>query len=353
MKSCAINSHAIEYGKRARVGEAKVGANESEVHNGEAKVGATASEVRSEVRGGGKAAKVKASPAARLPAELVCMIAAHLRDSERLDMREVCRTWAAALPVMECYRDLSPQTRLDYFEDAPDPNRGVEALITPQFAAAHASGFLHAYVRTRENRTVWRTLTDETIRWLGLARLPARKRVKLLCNVSRHNAHTVCSCSGPCVVMCEVGRVLGVTAADFPAHPKLTQRTLEYAAYEGAVGVMRALLHMGVGAEYARMADGGVVAEACQVGSLKALKCLVREFRLTAHDLLTLGTGVKDTIHNGAVGWTLDYTFRFNQHKMLKFLVREVGITREQVRAAAQALRSQLGYHPWDYERYL
>jgi len=154
-------------------------------------------------------------------------------------------------------------------------------------------------------------------------------------------------------VMCEVGRVLGLTAADFSAHPKLTQRTLEYAAYEGAVGVMRALLHMGVGAEYARMDNGGVVAEACQVGSLKALKCLVREFRLTAHDLLTLGTGVRDIIHNGAVGWTLDYTFRFNQHKMLKFLVREVGITREQVRAAAQALRSQLGYQPWDYERYL
>lgn len=333
IKNYAINSHAIEYGKRARVGEAKVGANASEVH------------------GGGKAAKVKPSFAARLPAELVCMIAAHVRDSERLHMREVCRTWAAALPVIECYRDLSPQTRLDYFEDAPDPNRGVEALITPQFAAAHASEFLAAYVRTRDNRTVWKTLTKETIQWLGLARLPVGVRVELLFNVSRGRAHTVCSCSGPCVVMCEVFRVLGLTAADLHAHPKRTQTILEYAAYEGAVGVMRAFLHMGVGAEYARMDNGGVVAEACHVGSLKALKCLVREFGLTAHDLLTLGT--LDVLDHTPVGWVLDYTFRFQQHKMLRFLVREVGVTREQVRAAAEALRTPWGYQHWDYGQWL
>lgn len=305
------------------------------------------------VKAQGKAAKVKASLVTKLPAELVCMIAAHVPHRHRLDMREVCRTWAAALPLIECYRDLSPQTRLDYFEDAPDPNRGVEALITPQFAAAHASEFLAAYVRTRQNRTVWRTLTKETIRWLGLARLPVGVRVKLFFNVSRGNAHTVCSCSGPCVVMCEVGRVLGLTAADLHAHPKRTQTILEYAAYEGAVGVMRALLHMGVGAEYARMDNGGVVAEACHVGSLKALKCLVREFGLTAHDLLTLGTGVPqgpgDVPHHRPVGWVLDYTFRFQQHKMLRFLVREVGVTREQVRAAAEALRSPW----WDYGQWL
>jgi hypothetical protein len=324
----AINSHAIEYrnSKRVRVGE-----NES---------------VESKVHGGMKAGAGKAS---RLPAELVCMIAAHVRDSERLDMRRVCRAWAAALPVTECYRDLGLSDRLRHFEHARDPNRGVEVLITPEFAADHTSEFLHAYVRTYDKRRAWQTLSEETIQWLGLARLPICERVDMLFDVSRDDPHSSCSCKGPCVVMCELFRVLGLTAADLHAYAKRTHFVLEYAAYEGSVGVMRALLHMGVGAEYARMHQGGVVAEACHVGSLKALKCLVREFGLNAHDLLTLGMHARSKdIHTRGVGWTLDYTFRFQHHRMLRFLVREVGITREQVRAAAETLRS-----PWDYGQWL